>query len=153
MDSQGIVFFILAILFFWLIALSIVLYRIFRHFKTLSKDVTGENLLSLLSSVIDSEKENSRAIGNLARSLQETDEEAKSHVQKVRLIRFNPFKELGGDHSFALTLLDAKDNGVIITGLHTRERTRVYIKEVKKGRVNVELSSEESQSLKEAQKK
>ena len=152
MESGKIVFFILAALGVWLIALSIVTYRIFRYFKSLSKDVTKDNLITILEKTIDREKQNSRGIEELSRSLQNFEEKSRKNLQKISLVRFNPFKELGGDHSFVLTLLDANDNGVIITGLHTRERTRVYIKSVKKGKVDLELSAEEKKSLQEAQK-
>ncbi|KKR30599.1 hypothetical protein A2715_00235 [Candidatus Woesebacteria bacterium RIFCSPHIGHO2_01_FULL_39_32] len=152
MDLQGIIFFIFAVLGIWLTALSIVNYRIFRYFKSLSKDVTKDNLITILERVVDREKQNSRGIEELSRSLQNFEEKSRKNLQKISLLRFNPFKELGGEHSFVLTLLDADDNGVIITGLHTRERTRVYIKNVKKGKVDVELSSEEKKSLLEAKK-
>ena len=76
--------------------------------------------------------------------------DAKSYIQKVALMRFNPFDELGGDHSFTLALLDAHDNGIIFTGLHTRERTRVYVKNIVEGKSPIELSKEEERVLKEA---
>ena len=80
------------------------------------------------------------------------EEKDKRHIQKVGLIRFNPFSELGGDHSFCLAILDDRDSGVVITGLHTRDRTRVYIKDIKNGQSSLELSSEEKKALASAEK-
>jgi hypothetical protein len=54
-------------------------------------------------------------------------------VHKVGIIRFNPFKDIGGDQSFALALLDGKNSGIVISSLHTREGTRIYSKPVIKG--------------------
>lgn len=54
-------------------------------------------------------------------------------IHKVGIIRFNPFKDIGGDQSFALALLDGKDSGIVISSLHTREGTRIYSKPVIKG--------------------
>ena len=71
-----------------------------------------------------------------------------NYVQRVGLIKFNPFNESGGDHSFSLALLDGNKNGIIITSLHTRERTRLYLKEVFSGKVKVKLSEEEQKALK-----
>ncbi|MEK7100308.1 MAG: DUF4446 family protein [Patescibacteria group bacterium] len=71
-----------------------------------------------------------------------------NYVQRVGLIKFNPFNESGGDHSFSLALLDGNKNGIIITSLHTRERTRLYLKEVFSGKVKVKLSEEEEKALK-----
>jgi len=57
-----------------------------------------------------------------------------------------------GDHSFSLALLDGKDTGVVITGLHTRERTRVYMKAIKAGKGEHELSEDEKKALAKALK-
>ncbi len=54
-------------------------------------------------------------------------------IHKVSVGRFNPFKEVGGNQSFCVALLDGKNTGVIISSLHTREGTRVYAKPVKEG--------------------
>jgi hypothetical protein len=67
-------------------------------------------------------------------------------------VRFNPFKELGGDHSFSLAILDSHDSGIVITSLHTRDRTRVYMKDIKKGKSESELSAEEKSALTSAEK-
>jgi hypothetical protein len=70
------------------------------------------------------------------------------HIQKIGLLRFNPFKDTGGDQSFILALLDAKDTGVVITALYSRSGTRWYAKKVLKGRGSEhELSDEEKKAL------
>lgn len=66
------------------------------------------------------------------------------------LIRFNPFSEVGGHHSFVLTLLDMHKNGVVLTGLHGRGLTRFYTKPVSNGMPDQPLSDEETKGLKEA---
>jgi len=68
------------------------------------------------------------------------------------MVRFNPFLETGGDQSFAIALLDGNLDGIIITGLHTRETTRLYIKTVEKGKSRLELSKEEKEALSNALK-
>lgn len=72
------------------------------------------------------------------------------NVQKIGLVRFNPFNETGGDHSFSLALLDGNGNGFVMTGLHTRERTRLYIKPIRNLKSEYELSQEEQKAIKEA---
>lgn len=54
-------------------------------------------------------------------------------IHKVRVDRFNPFKEVGGNQSFCVALLDGNNSGAIISSLHTREGTRVYAKPVLEG--------------------
>jgi hypothetical protein len=69
----------------------------------------------------------------------------------VGLLRFNPFKDTGGDQSFILSLVDKTDTGVIISGLYSRSGLRWYAKKVKNGKGIVhELSEEEKKALKEA---
>jgi hypothetical protein len=48
-------------------------------------------------------------------------------------MRFNPFKEVGGNQSYAVALLNGKNSGVVFSSLHTREGTRAYAKPVKNG--------------------
>ena len=55
-------------------------------------------------------------------------------LQRVGLVRFNPFEDTGGNQSFALALLDADRDGVIVSSLHSRDLTRVYAKAVTGGK-------------------
>jgi len=136
----------------WLLALSIFTAWIFSFFRKLSKEVGKGNLIKIIESVVDSTKGNTKKLKDLEKQLSDFQQEGTYHVQKVALVRFNPFDEMGGDYSFSLALLDGNNTGFIITGLHTRERTRVYIKDVKKGKVNMELSKEERKALDKANK-
>jgi hypothetical protein len=70
-------------------------------------------------------------------------------LHKVGWVRFNPFKEVGGDQSFALALLNGKNNGVIISSLYTREGTRVYSKSIVDCKSEKHpLTEEEEQAIK-----
>jgi hypothetical protein len=71
-------------------------------------------------------------------------------VQSIGLVRFNPFEDTGSNQSFAVALLDADANGVILSSLHSRQSTRVYLKAIAGGRCEAALSSEEEQALQEA---
>ena len=72
-------------------------------------------------------------------------------VHKVGLIRFNPFKDIGGDQSFAIAMLDGSETGLVISSLHKREGTRVYAKPVKKGESKrYTLTEEEKKAIKSA---
>jgi Protein of unknown function (DUF4446) len=51
-------------------------------------------------------------------------------LQHVGVVRFNPYHDTGGDYSFAVALLDAAGDGVLLTGLYHRDRCRVYAKSV-----------------------
>jgi hypothetical protein len=68
-------------------------------------------------------------------------------IQKVGLIRYNPFSEVGGNQSFSLALLDAQDNGIVITSLYNREGNRVYSKPIEQGQSSYPLSAEEIKAI------
>lgn len=150
MQTQVLLFFI--IISGWLIGLSIAIYSIFAFFRKLTKNTSETDLKKILEKVLSREEQNKSEIGELARRISFVEEDGRLHVQKLSLVRFNPFKELGGDHSFSLAILNAEDSGIIITSLHTRDRTRVYMKDIKKGKSTFELSEEERKALGQAQK-
>jgi hypothetical protein len=71
-------------------------------------------------------------------------------IQKVGVIRYNPFADAGGDQSFAIALLDAEGTGLVVSSLHSRTETRVFAKPVRSGRSTYALSDEEQQAVKKA---
>ncbi len=137
----------------WLIAVSFLVYKIYALFNKLTKGVAVTDLKKVLEKVISKEEENTIKVSEILKRIKSLEEEGLGHVQKVGLVRFNPFKELGGDHSFSLAILDGRENGVIITSLHTRDRTRVYMKDVVGGKSSSELSQDEKRALQMAQKR
>ena len=136
----------------WLGALTIAFLLFANFFRRLIKGTNGGDLKRILESILVREAKNAQGVEELNRQVAQLKEEGFGHVQKVGLVRFNPFKEIGGDHSFSLALLDGKDTGLIITGLHTRERTRVYAKVIKNAKSEFELSDEEKKALAKAQR-
>jgi len=73
--------------------------------------------------------------------------------QKISIVRFNPFADTGGDQSFSLAVLDAHDSGYVLTSIHGRQGTRVYVKPIDFGKSKHQLSEEEKQVLQQAQKR
>ncbi len=73
--------------------------------------------------------------------------------QKVSIVRFNPFGDTGGDQSFSLAVLDAHDSGYVLTSIHGRQGTRVYVKPVDYAKSKYSLSVEEQQALTQAIKR
>ncbi len=70
--------------------------------------------------------------------------EGLKYLQKVKLLRYNPYDDTGGDQSFSVSFLDKEGNGIVLTSLHARSGTRVFAKPVLKGKKErYELSKEE----------
>jgi hypothetical protein len=78
-------------------------------------------------------------------------DEALAHVvQGVGLVRFRAFQDTGGDQSFALALADGEGNGIVISALYGRGKTRIYAKPVQGWLSPKPLGEEEEQALAEA---
>jgi hypothetical protein len=71
-------------------------------------------------------------------------------IQRVGLVRFNPFEDTGGNQSFSLALTDAGGDGFVVSSLHARTGTRVYAKALVAGRADSALSAEEAEALRQA---
>lgn len=75
------------------------------------------------------------------------------NIQRVGLIRYNPYQDTGGNQSFSLVLLNGQGDGLVVSSLHARAGTRVFGKEIKGGKsTNVKLSEEEEKVVEEALK-
>ncbi|MDD5993684.1 MAG: DUF4446 family protein [Clostridiales bacterium] len=83
--------------------------------------------------------------------LELVDENLLQTYQKVSIVKYDAFKEIGGTLSFVLVMLTKDNDGFILNSMHSNsEGCYTYIKEVKSGEVFVALSEEERQALEEA---
>lgn len=71
-------------------------------------------------------------------------------ISRIGLVRFDAFEDTGGAQSFALALVDDDADGIVLTSLHSRPTTRVYVKAIRRGVADAPLSIEEEQALREA---
>lgn len=141
----------LVVIFVWLFALSVFFWRILQHYNRLAKGVSQKSLKTVLEDLIKDVDLTKKDIGYLKEYSDKIQKDGFLHIQKVGLVRFNPFKDTGGDQSFILSLIDGNDTGVIISGLYSRSGTRWYAKRVVEGKgLEHELSEEEKKALKEA---
>lgn len=142
------------IVFVWLGAITFLLIRTYQVFARLTKGVSEKDLKAVLGETMASIKKSENEVNELKERLEELKTDSLKHVQKVGLIRYNPFADTGGNQSFVLALLDGADNGFVITSLHSREATRVFAKPVVAGKeTDFEFSKEETLAVAEAKKR
>ena len=116
-------------------------YRIFmsgKDAKTLEDTLIQR--LDQVDSLLESNEENDRNIKVLSKNMQCT-------YQKMGLIKYDAFHEMGGKLSFSLAMLDMRNNGFIINAMHTREGCYTYIKEIIDGHSVIMLAEEEKEAL------
>ncbi len=134
----------------WVVSLQIRLSRMSQHYNMLTKDVDGENLEQLLQKYVAHMYQTSLKVDDLTVFCQELEQSVRRAVQKVGIIRFNPFEDTGGDQSFAIALLDAAGNGVVLSSLYSRTGNRVFAKPVEAGRSRHPLTDEEREAINQA---
>ena len=96
--------------------------------------------INQVEEVLVSEKKNEENIEKLFRSMKVT-------FQKVGMVKYDAFNEMGGKLSFSLALLDQKNDGFIINAVHSREGCYTYIKEIIDGNSVLVLAEEEKEAL------
>ena len=71
----------------------------------------------------------------------------KNCIQKVGIVRYNAYRDAGKDLSFAVALLDEKDNGVVFNGIYSREMSNIYAKPIVNGKSRYTMTDEENEAL------
>ena len=156
LDSWGVDPFYLFVVMFIIQIVMIVLYvmlntkyrRLQKSYVTFMRGKNGKNLEKSIFGKFDELDEIAELVR--ANEVKEISEKMKTHYQKVGIVKYDAFHEMGGELSFALTMLDENNNGWIFNAMHSREGCYTYIKEVVNGESYIELSSEEKECLEKA---
>ena len=110
----------------------------------------GKSIESLIHEHLD-EIESIRAVGEKnSAAVKDIYEKMQYTFQKVGIVKYDAFHEMGGKLSFALCMLDKVNNGYIINVMHSNNGCFAYIKEVVDGKSYIELGDEEKQALQQA---
>lgn len=118
--------------------------------KKISKFMTGKDAKSLEKDIVGLYEDNKFLKINVdknkkdIRTLYKNMEHA---FQKIGLIKYDAFQQMGGKLSFSLALLDENNNGFILNSVHSTEGCYTYTKEIKNGECAISLGEEEQQAL------
>ena len=153
MDVTILLIILLAIVAIWLVLLSFMFFRersfLARVFPSSAREMGNEAIMlrSQLEDILTRLEQTAEREKITGKHLQELRKEGLGFIQSVDMMRYNPYGDVGGDESFSLLLLDGKKNGLILTSLHARSSTRIYVKPIKEGNSQLELSAEEKKLL------
>lgn len=151
-------FVIIGMLVVMLISLVIAIIALVKYSKLSKKykKFMGGNdakaLESHIMNLISLNEENSDKIEENKEEIKELYRRQKYNYQKIGMIKYDAFQEMGGNLSFALTLLDENNDGFIINSVHNIQSSYCYAKEVKDGKCSINLSEEETIALERALK-
>jgi len=144
--------FIAALFVTWVIYLQWQLFRLKKKFKLLFDGRQASDLEGVIFEQIKRLRQTEKGLKELNKFAQYLEQMALKSVQKVGVVRFNPFKETGSDQSFSIAFLDPENNGLTVSGLFTREGTRLYVKPLQTGQSKYPLSNEEKEAIAIAEK-
>jgi hypothetical protein len=132
---------LIAILLAWIVYLEIRLRRVFR-----GKQIDSfENLIADIGQALDDLFKKSES--HVAR-LTILEDKTKQTLSRFHTVRFNPFKDQGGNQSFATCLLDEEGRGVVISSLYARDKVAIYAKPIENLISEYELTEEEKEAIK-----
>ena len=124
--------------------------------KKYKKFMGGKDVKSLedkLKTIVEDNKYIIELSTENKKNIKDINKEMEFSFNKVGIVKYDAFNQMGGKLSFCLALLNEKDNGFIMNSVHSSEGCYTYIKEIKAGICNIDLGNEEKQALSEAMKK
>ncbi|HEX7259667.1 MAG TPA: DUF4446 family protein [Candidatus Saccharimonadia bacterium] len=124
-----------------------------RRFTSALSNRDGDSLEQTLATYLKRVETVDAHLGQLDDAYKRLADSGSLASQKISIVRFNPFGDTGGDQSFVLAVLDAHNSGYVITSIHGREGTRVYVKPIDYGKSKYQLSEEEKKALAQATKR
>lgn len=110
----------------------------------IKEDVDVEQLLIHYAQQV---KEATEKQDQLDEKIDRLDKALKYCTQKVGIVRYNAIEKVGADLSFAIAMLDAQDNGIVLNGIYSRDGSYVYSKPVTNGQSTYQLSDEEKEAI------
>ena len=148
--GMGVVIVILLIL---VIALWKSMNKIERRYRKLMRGADNKNLEALINEKLENIEVSTQIADEAMALAKNIKENLNECVQKIAIMRYQAFDDVGSDLSFSIAILDGHNDGVVITGLYGRHDSTTYAKPIDKGISRYDLSEEEQLVLTEAIKK
>lgn len=136
-----------------LILIIVAFSQISKFTKKYKKFMQGKNAGSLETDIMRLYEDNTFIKNHVEKNRKDIAElfsRQKFNFQKMGLVKYDAFKEMGGKLSFALVLLDENDNGILLNSVHSSEGCYSYTKRIKNGTSAIDLSNEEKVAVERA---
>ena len=141
---------VLLIVLIYMIKISMKMSRFMKKYKLFRRGMDGASLERAFAArfnQMDILEENSR---NHMEEIRKIKEVQNITLNKVAIVKYDAFKEMGGKLSFALAMLDKENNGFVMNAIHSSDGCYTYVKEIVKGESYVVLGEEEKEALRQA---
>ncbi len=141
---------LIVLLFIFLIVQAVAISNLKKKYKTFMKGKSAGNLEEKILTLLEDNKYLRAATEKSKGDIKDIYKQLTGCYQKIGLVKYDAFNQMGGKLSFSLALLDGKDNGFILNSVHSTEGGYSYIKEIKNGKSMILLGEEEQQALNQA---
>lgn len=138
---------LIAIVIFILIRMTILDKRL----KNLLSGKNARDLEDTISHNVATIQKMDKRILLIAQEIDNINKRLLRAIQRVHVVRFNPFRDQGSNQSFAASFLDEKGDGVVISSLYSRDKVSVYAKPIVGGQSEYQLSEEERLAIERAE--
>lgn len=142
---------IISVILFVLVIFAFIQIHSFK--KKYAKFMQGKDGSSLEKDIMELYEDNVFIKTNVEKNQKDIAELFSKHemaFQKMGLVKYDAFKEMGGKLSFTLALLDEKNNGFLINSVHSSDGCYSYTKRIKNGDSEIALSNEEKVAIERA---
>lgn len=141
---------VIIVIFVLLMILLKAVNRLEKRYRKLMRGANNKNLEDLIIGYLD-KVDNSNKNSEMALEIcNKIEEKMQKSIQKVAVIRYKAFEDVGSDLSFSVALLDESNDGIILTGIYGRNESTTYAKPIDKGISRYDLSEEEVNVLNKA---
>ena len=148
-DNYLLISFIVNVILILVVLINIILLiKTKRNYISFMKKIgNGSNLDEMLKKYLADVKEIKKDNSEIKAYYTKLDSDLASCIQKIGLVRYNAFRDVGSDLSFAIALLDGNDTGVVLNGLYGSDSSNIYAKPIKQGKSTYQLSEEEKNAI------
>ncbi|QXM07009.1 DUF4446 family protein [Crassaminicella indica] len=124
-----------------------------KKYETLSNNIEGKSIEDIIYEYYKKIDNLDIRMNKMDTLVEKIQEKLLYSIQKVGMVQYNAFDDVGGSLSFSIALLDEQNNGFILTSIYSRSNNVIYGKPIKKGKSSHTLSAEEIQALDRAKNK
>ena len=150
----GIVLIVMLVLIIVLLVLSIIMFvkesRLVKKYKKFMKGGSAESLENEIMALFEDNLALKKAVSANKKDIRQLYKNMEKAVQKVGLVKYDAYQQMGGLLSFSLVLLDENNDGIVLNSVHSSDGCYTYTKEIKDGTSSIGLGKEEELALEQA---
>lgn len=141
---------LIVVLFIFVIVLFIKTSKLNKRLARFMKGKDAQSLESEINGLYEDNKFLKNMVDNNKKDIRQLYRQLSKAFQKIGIVKYDAYQQMGGDLSFSMALLDEENNGFIMNSVHSTEGCYTYTKEVRDGRCDLELGNEEKIALEKA---